>query len=293
MSDINPHPSQPKILSAMDISVDNVFISLGESSRRLAVIPQSLIDIAVNLATQDNRITSDPIFLVQKKVRQTGMDLDYCDRSIWLDCANDGDEVTDLEQIERLNELEEKYPLSQEEKNELGDYLKTGYIDHWETVQPFFTEKAARQFVESNAHRYDPDSLRIYVDSAYRNPEWQAVRNFLLSLVKMPGFVPENKSPEETGKYFKKRFSETSNMIPIQPSNPPQPTHEYDIIVPDEIHEICAIGVEGSGMGVAFEHGRAVLMDEKTKKVIREVPWADSFEYGRRVLLASLEAQKL
>lgn len=82
-------------------------------------------------------------------------------------------------------------------------------------------------------------------------------------------------------------------MIPIQPATPKPTEDQRDIIVPDEIHELCAIGVEGSGMGVEFQPGRAVLMNEKTKEVIKEVLWADSFEYGRRVLIASLAAQNL
>ena len=193
MSDSTADPSEFKIHPAMaaaptqDVhgrivagTVDSLSISLDE--HHLALIPQALRDIAANLATQDNRCTSDGIWLVQKKVRQTGLDPDYCDRCIWLDCGNDHSEVTDPAQIERLEELEEKYPLTEDEKVEFGDYLKTGYTDRWETVQPFFTEKAAQRFIDSNAHRHDPGALRIYVDSAYRNPEWMAIRNFLLSL---------------------------------------------------------------------------------------------------------------
>jgi hypothetical protein len=145
-------------------------------------IPQALIDIAASLATQDNRMTSFPIFLVQKKVRQDGMDMDFCDNCIWVNSTNDGEEVTDPAQIERLEQLDVQGYLSKEEDEEFSDYLKTGYVDRWETVQPFFTEIAAQQFINSNSRRHDPGALRIYVDSAYQNPEWQAVRNFLLSL---------------------------------------------------------------------------------------------------------------
>lgn len=161
-------------------TVDSLSITLDES-HQMALIPQALRDIAANLATQDNRATSSPIFLVQKKVRQTGMDLNYCDNYVWIDMAGDCGEVTDPEEIAHLEELDEKYPLTEEESQFFSGYVKTGYLDRWETVQPFFTEAAAQRFINSNKHRHE-EGLRIYVDSAYRNPEWQTVRNFLLSL---------------------------------------------------------------------------------------------------------------
>ena len=144
-----------------------------------AEIPQTLLDIATNLATQDSRMTNNPQFLVQKKARHTGMDLDYSDNHIWID--GNGEEVIDQNEIDRLDDLDHLAFPSKEETLELVRNTKTGYIDRWETVQPFFTEVEANHFIEANKHRHNGE-LRTYVDSAYHNPEWQAVRNFLLSL---------------------------------------------------------------------------------------------------------------
>lgn len=183
----NSHPSQLKIhpamaaLPAQDPYGRIVDLPISESSPLIALIPQALRDIAANLASQDNRITNNPQFLVQKKIRQTGLDLDYCDNFIWLNHAQDCDEVTDPAQIERLEELEAKGYLSSDEDNELADYVKTGYADRWETVQPFFTEVEADRYIAANKHRHDGE-LRTYVEWGGRNPEWMAVRNFLLSL---------------------------------------------------------------------------------------------------------------
>lgn len=143
-------------------------------------IPQALRDIAANLASQNGRMTNNPIFLVQKKERQIGIDLSYSDNDIWM--GEDGEEVTDQDEIDRLDNLDHLAFPSKEETLELVRNTKTGYIDRWETVQPFFTEVAAQQFIDSIAHRHDDGCLRIYVDSAYQNDEWQAIRNFLLSL---------------------------------------------------------------------------------------------------------------
>jgi hypothetical protein len=57
-------------------------------------------------------------------------------------------------------------------------YHRTGYVDPWEFVQPFVTEAAAEAYIAANSHRMN--ETRIYVDSGYRNYEWQAMRAMLL-----------------------------------------------------------------------------------------------------------------
>lgn len=191
MSETNPHPSQPEIPPAMAAptlldshgctvgTVESLHLNCG--SHHIALIPQALRDIAANLATQDNRMTNNPQFLVQKKARQTGLDLNYCDSHIWIDLPNDYTEVTDPKEISHLEELDAKYPLTEEESQFFSAYMKTGYADHWETIQTFFTEVEANRFIAANRHRHDGE-LRTYVDWGGRNPEWMAIRNFLLSL---------------------------------------------------------------------------------------------------------------
>lgn len=131
----------------------------------IAVLDRS----AQTILTQDNRCTAEPIFVVQQRKRLYGVDPDIVDDSevVWLDGENDCQEI-DGEERERLE------ALYQDTFDVPGKYHRTGYVDQWEFVQPFFTEAAAVAYIEANLHRLtDP---RIYVDSAYRNPEWQAVR---------------------------------------------------------------------------------------------------------------------
>jgi hypothetical protein len=137
--------------------------------------------IAEHVRTQDNAITADPIFVVQQRVRIYGMDPDVDDVSIvWLDSCNDNAEITGDE----LNELEAKYDAGFHVPNE---YYRTGYKDTWEFVQPFFTRKAAEAYIEVMRHRLtDP---RVYVESGYRNREWQAIRA-LLMLIAADGESP-------------------------------------------------------------------------------------------------------
>lgn len=121
-----------------------------------------------NLRTQDNRITAHPIFLIQQKIRDYGYEEDYATDFDWM---FDDESIDDEKEIESLNEKESN-------GDEIPEgYYRVGYKTRWETVQPFFTEKGAIDYLAINSHNLH--ETRIYVDSAYRNAEWQAVREFL------------------------------------------------------------------------------------------------------------------
>lgn len=141
----------------------------------------TLNEIGERIRTQDNRITANPIYVVQRKRRTYGFDTDYDDgeRTVWLH-SDESVEAT----------AEERKPL--DEAWERGDdipegWIRTSYVDTWEFVMPFFTEAAADRYVRENAHRLG--EARVFVDSAYRNPEWQAIREYLMALA-APGGAP-------------------------------------------------------------------------------------------------------
>lgn len=117
--------------------------------------------------------TRDPLFVVQKKQRRYGFDADYCDESAWID--SEGNEVHGDE----AKAMEASY---EETGVEPDDFRRTGVCDAWEFVTLMFTQAAADEFIDRNRHRYG--EMRVYVDSAYRNPEMIAVRNFLSALAK-------------------------------------------------------------------------------------------------------------
>lgn len=128
-------------------------------------------DFAEQLRTQDNAITCDPIFVVQEKARDYGLDTDYCEGVAWLHADGYG-EVYDDE----WQRLEADYLVTMEEPE---NFIRTGYRDRWEFVQPFFLRSSAEAYIKTQAHRHSGE-LRIYVESAYRNPEWQAIREALM-----------------------------------------------------------------------------------------------------------------
>jgi len=67
--------------------------------------------------------------------------------------------------------------------DENENYVKTAYQDTWENVQPFFTRKGAEEYLRINGHNLQgKEPPRIYVESAFRNAEWQMIRQKLMML---------------------------------------------------------------------------------------------------------------
>lgn len=108
-----------------------------------------MAQIGERLRTQDNRITADPIFLVEQEQRVYGIDQNYTD---------------DFEEID-------------------GEHV--GYKIIWTFVTCCFTEAAANRYIKENRHNLK--NPRTYVASAYRNHEWIAVREMLLASKEQQG----------------------------------------------------------------------------------------------------------
>lgn len=125
---------------------------LTNEARGVLELASPMHAIGHELRTQDNRITSHPIFFVQQKRRFYGVG--GTDNKVWM---RDGEEC---------------------DPHTRGSVL-VGYIDTWVNVQPFFTEAGAKSYLECNGHNLKEP--RIYVESGWRNEEWQAVRNFLIT----------------------------------------------------------------------------------------------------------------
>jgi len=131
-----------------------------------------IAEIGERLRTQDNAYTRDPMFVVQQRKRIYGMDGDYVDAFVWI--TDDADHAE--ADAEEATKLEAKY----ENGEETPGWIRVAYYESWEFVQPFFTRAGAEAFIAANSHRLtDP---RIEVDTALRNPEWQAVREHLMGM---------------------------------------------------------------------------------------------------------------
>lgn len=124
------------------------------------------------IQTQDNRITSHPIYVVESRKRIYGMDGDYCDKSVWL--HRDGEGEAEDEELEKL---EAEYAKANHIPEECE---RVGYVDTWNFEAICLTSDAAEAYIERNAHNHD--RLRLYVYSGCRSDEWQLVRKMFTDL---------------------------------------------------------------------------------------------------------------
>lgn len=139
--------------------------------------PRLVIDvlpsrIGRDLLTQDNRITANPIFVVEQRVRDYGMDPGYADEWVWHNA--DGDwEKADEDEAARLDAL-------LEDGEDTGSWERVYYQERWQFVTACLTERGCEDYIALNGHNLtDP---RIFVHSGHRNHEWQAVREHFMAL---------------------------------------------------------------------------------------------------------------
>ncbi|MCN3360267.1 ead/Ea22-like family protein [Escherichia coli] len=127
--------------------------------------------IGENIRTQDNRITSDPMFCVYQK-REIVVDADYdYDRIVWVD--EDGNEAN-KRQSRRLELLHENFREPPEK------WRRVAVKDIDEFVTCCFTEQGCKDYLAVNGH-----NLRlpfIYVKSGFRNAEYIGIRNWLAGI---------------------------------------------------------------------------------------------------------------
>lgn len=96
------------------------------------------------------------------------MDPLWCDDHVWVD-TEDG-----LTEVDPSKDLD----------NTGDNVVKTGYVDVWEVLTVAFTEEGCKEHLRLNGHNYQHyQKVDIFVDSLYRCPEMQAIRNFLLDYV--------------------------------------------------------------------------------------------------------------
>jgi len=150
-----------------------------------------LINLSKEINTQDNRITADPIFCVyQKEMRPMP---EGCGEEGWVN--GDGNLLTDEDIDEIVDEYNKEYKNNDNKDNEFHDfkkdeeeileeleYRKVNY--EWTDVpvsgQVYFSEKAAQNHIDCNHYHYHKPFT--YVESAWRNNEWQIIRKIIMGL---------------------------------------------------------------------------------------------------------------
>lgn len=147
-------------------------------------IPAHILALSQQLHTQDNRCTDNPIFQV-RDVKQVPCLPEHADDTHWRD--EEGSAVLDEELIKTLEDASlggSYYTLEDDEDAPPYTYHCTHTKTLRQVVATFMTQQAADAWVKANEHRHN--ALEIYIDSGFRNPEWQAIRDFLMSLTPAP-----------------------------------------------------------------------------------------------------------
>lgn len=167
-------------------------------------VPDNILEIAKLIATQDNRATDHPLFIVQEEVREPTYD-GCADEYFYYDQHNcrelDDDEKTTVDSLFSFFKLniesfvDTDIPTNREINEWLESVGKSGFFDivrmedltknyykkEWVYVTACFTEKGCNEYINANKHRH-AGKLRVFADQSFRNFEFQAIRNFLLQI---------------------------------------------------------------------------------------------------------------
>lgn len=150
-----------------------------------------LKEIQKELQTQNNRATKDPIFIVYDW-EKVPSNVDYTDKWVFTD-SEDGHTIggTKEDLLVHIRDCGMDEPVSKDLKSmDAEDLLRWlnnngyDYIDKHHYIEKevfkgiFFTEKAANSFIAQNKHHFS-SKVYTYVESLYRNPEMQYIRECL------------------------------------------------------------------------------------------------------------------
>ena len=151
----------------------------------------------VNNGVRDH-FTADAFFVVQHKVRVSGLDKEYSDKRFILDEAYgteydapleywnncDREERVSLDLIATYHgdccflELDEDDQWGVFEDGDVEDHSVIYYEEKWETINFHFTKAAAEAFIKRKCHDYG--EMRVYVDAHTYGWEYNAIKQALL-----------------------------------------------------------------------------------------------------------------
>jgi hypothetical protein len=140
--------------------------------------------------------TSSPVFVVKERRFQYDIELDYAEKKAiyfndeyyhsiaeFMEVASDHtkellDEVTYKALKVKFDQLEED--LQYDTLNLLSYIQIVGYVEHWNYLNVHFTQASADDFINRSRHNY-PDGLKVFIESQQYCPEFNAIRNAILS----------------------------------------------------------------------------------------------------------------
>jgi len=149
-------------------------IPLRMSAETIGNPPTRFVEMAKEMHSQDNRMTSHPMFVVRQE-RAYGLGTQSWERD------DTGEPVTEEELAAIEDAMEDSdYPSTFCSIGDVDYRLVDDTANYFEWVTVFFTNVAAEKYIADNAHNLR--NPHVYVASGWRNDEWQAMRAYLLSL---------------------------------------------------------------------------------------------------------------
>lgn len=132
-----------------------------------------LKEIGNLICTQDNRVTDQPIFVVEKSVMViTDPDYGY-DKEEWVNTQSGDYEIASETKAKRLDAL-------LKDCRSTGDWEKFYMKEVWEFVTACFTEQGCKDYLMLDGHNLG--KTRIYAYGSYRNNEYREIRKHLIDL---------------------------------------------------------------------------------------------------------------
>jgi hypothetical protein len=172
---------------AVDIGVqsDKTVIQICINGKVCDLTP--LVELGNLIATQDNRYTDQPMFIVQQKMelpcaedREGGFE---STRYIWIN-RNEGYECDENESAYWETRWKNNRTINSD-----FERIKVGVI--WQFVTACLTEQGCKDYLKIDGHNLKEtriqvgDGFRNYAAGSYRNNEFRMVRNILLDLAKL------------------------------------------------------------------------------------------------------------
>jgi hypothetical protein len=140
--------------------------------------------------------TTQPVFVVKELRFQYDIELEYAEKkaiyfddeyyhsiAAFMEVANDHtkellDEVSLKALKLKFDQLDEDLQYS---TLNLLEYIQiVGYVEHWRYLNVHFTQAAADEFIGQSRKNY-PDGLQVFIESQQYCPEFNAIRNAILS----------------------------------------------------------------------------------------------------------------
>jgi len=139
------------------------------------------------VAAQDNACTADPVFAVMQDRRIWNITGDDATGHVWFNVETHDEVAEDVDDKlhEALQLLDESHPYDDEFVVGGKTYRRAYYKDERVPVEGafFLVRKHAERYIRSYRHNLKNPS--VFVQSAYRNSEWQLIRRLAVTLAEL------------------------------------------------------------------------------------------------------------